>query len=120
MNKYTKVFCEIALSNDVVIKAVKVALVVGSILNIINQGEKILVLDLFSIDYYKFLLTYFVPYSVTTYTAVTMKLSFHLGTKAVIETDLGCKKCKNVVHVQKNEIIPECSNCGVTTHWTLK
>jgi len=67
----------------------------------------------------KFFLTYIVPYSVTTYTAVSLKLEFIIGSKSSIEADLKCKGCGATLHIHKDALIPECVNCGVKTRWHL-
>ena len=61
---------KLAVSRQVVPRALKVALIVGTILALINHGEKILALSLSSQDVYKVLLTYLVPYGVSTWSAV--------------------------------------------------
>lgn len=114
-----KLYCQIVLSSNIVKRALKVSLIVGSILNIINQGEALSSFDLNSINFVKFVLTYFVPYAVTTYTATALKLEFHIGTKAVVEADLKCIGCNAKTHVHENEVVPECPKCGVKTHWKL-
>ena len=76
--------------------------------------------DLANLNFIKFFLTFLVPYSVTTYTAVALKLEFQIGTKATADVDLMCSVCHEKVHVNRDEIIPECSTCGVNTHWRLK
>ncbi len=63
-------FFEAAFSRYVVINAFKVALIVGSILAIINHGSAIASGDLSSGAIVKILLTYLVPYCVSTYSAV--------------------------------------------------
>ena len=63
-------FFKLAVSRQVVPRALKVALIVGTILALINHGEKILALSLSSQDVYKVLLTYLVPYGVSTWSAV--------------------------------------------------
>ena len=114
-----KLYCEISTSRSVVKRAIKVALLVGTTLNIINQGEAFLSLEIANINFIKLCLTYVVPYSVTTYTAVVMKLEFQIGTKAVASVDLKCHGCKKTVHINEGEIIPECDKCGIKTHWRL-
>jgi len=47
--------------------------VVGTILNLINQGDAIL--EATSLNWIKIILTYFVPYAVSTYGAVSYRLS---------------------------------------------
>jgi hypothetical protein len=61
-------FFELAFSDGTPQKAVRTALVVGTILAIINHGDSILKGE--SINYFKILLTYCVPYCVTTWGAI--------------------------------------------------
>ncbi|MFT7287021.1 MAG: hypothetical protein ACI87W_001130 [Halieaceae bacterium] len=63
-------FWSLAVSRQVVYSATKVALVVGTILAMINHGEKIFSLSLGGQDLLKVLVTYCVPYSVSTWSAV--------------------------------------------------
>lgn len=50
-----------------------VAIVVGTILNLINQGDALL--GMMPLNWTKILLTYFVPYAVSTYGAVSYRLT---------------------------------------------
>lgn len=59
-------------SGGVARRSFLVALVVGTILNLINQGDALLAHT--SINWFKIILTYFVPYGVCTYGAVSMQL----------------------------------------------
>lgn len=52
-------------------KAIKIALVVGIILNLINQGEVLFIMAMDDLNYYKFFLTFIVPFCVSMYTAVS-------------------------------------------------
>ncbi|DAB29229.1 MAG TPA: hypothetical protein CFH84_10640 [Sulfurimonas sp. UBA12504] len=115
-----KIYCEIAVSRGVVKRAAKVALVVGSALNLINQGESLMLLDFANVNFMKLFLTYIVPYSVTTYTATALKAEFQIGTASSVEADLECTSCKAHIHIHKGQIIPECMVCGIDTHWKLK
>lgn len=72
-----KLILSIATNKEIITKALKIALVVGILLNIINQGDKLIILDFENINYIKFILTFFVPFSVSMYTAITMKLKYH-------------------------------------------
>ena len=116
--EHLKIYCEIAVSSSVVKRAIIVSIIVGTALNLINQGSALVNFE--QINLVKLLLTYLVPYSVTTYTATAMKVEFQIGTKAVIEADLQCALCGEKVHVHKDELIPECPKCGVKTKWRLK
>ncbi len=60
----------LALSRPVVSKALQVALVVGTLLALINHGGKILAAALTLEDVVRIVLTYLVPYGVSTWSAV--------------------------------------------------
>jgi hypothetical protein len=63
----------LAISNGVPRRSLSVAIVVGSVLNLINQGD--VLLGIASVDWLKLLLTYLVPYCVSTYGAVSVQLA---------------------------------------------
>lgn len=58
-----------AMRRDIVRRSFGVAVVVGTLLNLINQGDRLF--DGASVDLFKGLLTYAVPYFVATYGAVS-------------------------------------------------
>ena len=62
-----------SLSDGVPFRSGCIAIVVGTILNLINQGDAIL--EAASLNWIKIVLTYFVPYAVSTYGAVSYRLS---------------------------------------------
>lgn len=64
--------CLCAVSDGVPRRSLVVAVVVGVILNLINQGDALVAGH--PLDWTKILLTFFVPYGVSTYGAV----SYHL------------------------------------------
>jgi Mg/Co/Ni transporter MgtE len=64
----------IALRKDIIITSIKVSLVVGFILNIINQGDLLFSFQFNKINWLKLLLTFAVPYIVTTYASVKERL----------------------------------------------
>lgn len=64
-----KIAYQCAVSDGVPRRSFYVALVVGTILNLINQGDAIFGVG--SVDWLKIVLTYFVPYGVCTYGAVS-------------------------------------------------
>jgi hypothetical protein len=63
----------LATSNGVPRRSFWVAVVVGSILNLINQGDALL--GAAAVNWIKLLLTYAVPYCVSTYGAVSVQLA---------------------------------------------
>jgi hypothetical protein len=56
-------------------RSLYVALIVGTMLNLINQGDALIGPG--AIDWLKVALTYCVPYAVSTYGAVTVQLARH-------------------------------------------
>lgn len=60
----------IALRPDIVRRRMKVALVVGTILALINHADRLLQANLDWVTSIKILLTYLVPYSVSTWASV--------------------------------------------------
>ena len=61
-----------ASSDGVPRRSLRVALVVGTILNVINQGDAVFGGD--QVSWFKALLTFFVPYAVSTYGVVSYRL----------------------------------------------
>lgn len=109
----------IALDKQLLLRALKIAFVVGIILNLINQGELLVILAFDEINYYKFFLTFIVPFSVSMYTAVSMKLNFHVGEKAAQTALLKCTNCKSCLQIKKEQIIPFCEKCKEKTNWKI-
>jgi hypothetical protein len=65
--------CRCAVSGGVPQRSLAVAIVVGTILNVINQGDALL--GGAPMNWVKVLLTFAVPYCVSTYGAVSFRLS---------------------------------------------
>ena len=69
-----------AVTDGVPIRSLYVAFVVGTVLNIINQGDALLSVG--SINWVKLVLTYIVPYCVCTYGAVSFRMRLPAATAA--------------------------------------
>ena len=69
--------CHYAVSGGVPRRSLWVALIVGTILNLINQGDRLFSGQ--SLDLTKLALTYLVPYFVSTYGAVSFRLYAERG-----------------------------------------
>jgi hypothetical protein len=65
--------CRCACADGIPRRSFYVALVVGTILNLINQGDALF--GLHAINSTKIILTYLVPYAVSTYGAVSYQFS---------------------------------------------
>ena len=61
---------QLALRRDIRVRAMKVAAIVGTLLTLINQGDLIVAGELTAETITKILLTYCVPYCVSTYVGV--------------------------------------------------
>ena len=62
-----------ACSEGVPRRSFRVALIVGSVLNLINQGDALL--NAAPVNWLKLLLTYVVPYAVSTYGVVSYRMN---------------------------------------------
>jgi len=60
-------FFKVAMSRHIVINALKISLVVGSLLNLVNQGGNML--HGVTISWFQLILNYLVPYCVASYSA---------------------------------------------------
>jgi hypothetical protein len=77
VNSTWKAACLCAMSDGVPRRSLYVALAVGTVLNLINQGDAML--GTAPINWLKIVLTYCVPYAVCTYGAVSQQLSKAAG-----------------------------------------
>jgi hypothetical protein len=68
-------YINIALRPDVSRTAIKISLLVGTILALINHGPEIFHFTLSKQDIFQILLTYLVPYGVSTYSSVKLILN---------------------------------------------
>ncbi len=71
-------FFKLAFQKQTVKSAIRISLIVGVILNFINQGDAILSLDFEKLSLLKTLLTFAVPYIVSTYSSVLTKREIKL------------------------------------------
>ena len=115
-----KIYMTILCEKEILLKSLKISIIVGTLLNIINQGDAIFSLNFEDINYIKSLLTYMVPFLVSTYTAISMKLKFKVGETTRIDTTLQCQGCKEVMNIHENEIVPFCKNCKESTKWRMQ
>ena len=67
-----RVFLRAAFSRDICIASIKVALVVGSLLNLVNQGTRLWNAE--PVNWFTFCLNFVVPYCVATYSAAMNEL----------------------------------------------
>lgn len=73
-----KNWLSVATSNNVIVRSTKIALIVGTILMFINQLDVLMAGEISLIILVKILLTYCVPYCVSTYSSVEAILSTNI------------------------------------------
>ncbi len=76
--------CLCAVSDGVPRRSLHVALIVGTLLNLINQGDSLLGAS--TVNWLKVILTYCVPYAVCTYGAVSYQMRMRAGVGRTKET----------------------------------
>lgn len=89
---YKKIAATI-IEKSIVKDALLVSLFVGIILNIVNQGDILLSLEFSKISISKLILTFIVPYLVSTYSSVKTKLSLNQENE--------CKDIDIKIHLNK-------------------
>ncbi len=114
-----KIYFVVMCDTKLLLKSMKIALVVGTILNIVNQGDYIFKMEYEYINYLKLIFTYCVPFIVSTYTAISLKMTFLIGEPVAMDTTLKCKGCNKKIHLLKNEVIPICDTCLEKTKWRM-
>ncbi|HCC29801.1 MAG TPA: hypothetical protein DEQ03_07085, partial [Marinilabiliales bacterium] len=108
-----------AFNSMVYKRAIKVALIVGVILNLINQWESIFS-GFKQFHFIQFFLTFLVPYLVSTYSSVLSKFNFVSGEVANFDANITCHHCNDsTVSVQKGDLVPYCPKCTTKTRWKL-
>ena len=66
-------FIKLTFQKQTVNTAIKVSLIVGVILNLINQGDSIFSLEFQHVNYVKLILTFLVPFAVSVYSSAQTK-----------------------------------------------
>ena len=109
---------ELASDKISLLNSIKVSIIVGVILNLINQGNAVFNFNKISVG--KFFLTFLVPFLVSVYSSVSTKLKFYAGEIAPINGRLVCRNCKvNEIDIKKGIKIEECVNCREETRWRI-
>jgi hypothetical protein len=79
-------FFTFAFQRSTVVRSLKLSTIVGSSLNIINQGDMILGGVWENINYFKLALTYVVPYLVSTYSTASALIDVLQKEEIVLES----------------------------------
>lgn len=118
MKNQKRLIFKLASDKIFLLNSIKVSVIVGVILNLINQGNA--VFDFNKISVSKIFLTFLVPFLVSVYSSVSTKLKFYAGEIAPINGRLVCRNCKvNEIDIKKGIKIEECVNCREETRWRI-
>ena len=110
----------IAFEKKIFIRAILIAIIVGLILNIINQGEILLAFKFNDVNYGKLLLTFLIPYLVSSVSSVLSMFFFKSGDISSVNGEIQCSSCnKTTVKISKGELVPFCPECKDKTTWNL-
>ncbi len=102
-------------------RALHVALLVGIILNLINNPEIIFGFSMNDITISRVLLTFMVPFMVSTYSSVISNTNLKPGNVSNLDALLECKRCRKAdFHVEIGQEIEECPGCKEKTRWMPK
>ena len=115
-----KIFFQATADRSLLITAVKVALVVGVILNLINQGNAFINFDFTHLDITKFILTFFVPFGVSAYSSAKIRLKMKVRERAKINAKVKCVTCgETSLEISEGQKMEACINCGEKTKYNV-
>jgi hypothetical protein len=101
-------------------QGVRVALVVGTVLNAINQGDRLWGLRFGEVIWWRVALTYLVPFCVSVYAATRTRMRFAPGCEAWRDARLSCDGCRaETATVERGATVPACPRCGPATCWQV-
>jgi serine phosphatase RsbU (regulator of sigma subunit)/PAS domain-containing protein len=113
-------YFKLAVERNTVRRAIRVAILVGIILNLINHPEVFLSFNFSDLDAGPVLLTFLVPYLVSTYSSVLSGSSLKPGKVSQIDALLKCNSCKKSdFSVNVGQAIEPCPTCKQRTRWRI-
>jgi len=114
-------YIQFAFNKSTFRRASRVALLVGVILNLINHPEIFISFSFSELKAGQVILTFLVPYLVSTYSSVLSGSSLKPGNVSQIDALLKCNSCKTSnFSVNIGQTIDECPTCKKNTRWKLK
>lgn len=111
-------FLRLAAERPAQTGSLKVAAVVGTILNVINQGDRLVTMGFDELNWWKLCLTFLVPYCVSVYAATRIRMIFAPGLIAYRNARLRCRRCgRQEQAVLEGSLVPQCPECRDSTSW---
>mgnify|MGYP006297121033 CR=1 FL=1 len=112
-------FMDLATEKRTLKRAIRVALLVGVILNLINQPGIFVSFSFHEASIAKILLTFIVPFGVSLYSSILSGSKVKPGRVSRLDAILKCKRCnKTNFHVHLGEPVGECPECKKKTRWS--
>lgn len=110
-------YIHLAFQKRTFIRSLRVALLVGIVLNLINTPE-LFNLNATDLNIGKVLLTFLVPFLVSTYSTVLSNKTIKPGTISNLDALLKCNSCKKTnFHIHIGQEVEECPQCKEKTRW---
>lgn len=110
-------YLHLAIQKRTLMRSFRVALLVGIVLNLINNPE-LISLSASNINMGKVLLTFLVPFLVSTYSSVLSNKTIKPGAISNLDAMLKCTSCnKTNFHIHIGQEVEECPQCKKKTHW---
>jgi len=110
-------YLHLAFQKRTIIRSLRVALLVGIVLNLINTPE-LFILSTTDLKIGKILLTFLVPFLVSTYSSVLSNKTIKPGTISNLDALLKCNSCKKTnFHIHIGQEVEECPQCKEKTNW---
>lgn len=99
----------------------RVALVVGVILNISGNYHEIMNFQFSEINYFSFGLAFLVPYLVSSYSTLITQNRFRPGDISPVDAMLHCSNCDQVdFNIAPGDEVEKCPGCGPQTDWKIR
>ncbi len=112
-------YLQLAFDKKTFTRAIRVALLVGIILNLINTPQLAFDFSGSDINLSRVMLTFLVPFFVSTYSSVLSNSSLKPGSISPIDALLQCKSCRKTdFHVHIGQEVEECPQCKKRTRWS--
>lgn len=113
-----KYYLLLAFEKKTLIRAIRVTILVGIILNLINNPDFIFHFSTNYLSLGRVLLTFIVPFLVSTYSSILSNSALRTGSVSHIDAILKCKSCnKTHIHVPIGHEVEECPICKKETRW---
>lgn len=110
-------YIHLVLQKRTLIRSLRVALLVGIVLNLINTPE-LFNFNTTDLNIGKIFLTFLVPFLVSTYSSVLSNKTIKPGTISNLDALLKCKSCKKTnFHIHIGQEVEECPQCKEKTNW---